>query len=211
MRMCTHIQTQCVRACIHRRTHTHKHARARAQTHRHTHEHKYTRTNTQAHTCVHTQYTHTRAHTHTHAHMHMHAHVAHAMGFANFSASLATLPHLSFILLATDLIVLFCWQSRLSTELIKSLKAGGRFLSFEDLTQDEVHMIDGYMQGMMQVGLGGLGGQKGKFAFRDTFMGLKPPATSSTCVIAPFFCTAAARIMSLSFSFLLQICALRSS
>ena len=35
---------------------------------------------------------HTHAQTHTHAHMHMHAHVASVMGFANFTASLATLP-----------------------------------------------------------------------------------------------------------------------
>ena len=54
--------------------HTYRHARARI------------------HTGVHA---YTRAHTHSHAHMHMHAHVTRVMGFANFSASLATLPHLS--------------------------------------------------------------------------------------------------------------------
>jgi hypothetical protein len=40
-----------------------------------------------------------RAHIHSHAHMHMHAHVERVMGFTNFSASLATLPHLSHLCL----------------------------------------------------------------------------------------------------------------
>ena len=59
-----------------------------AQTHRHTSAHTHTLLHAYAHT-------HTHTHTHSHAHMHMHAHVARVMGFANFSASLATLPHLS--------------------------------------------------------------------------------------------------------------------
>jgi len=37
----------------------------------------------------------THVQTHRHTHTHRHAHVAHVMGFANFSASLATLPYLS--------------------------------------------------------------------------------------------------------------------
>ena len=101
----------------HTHTHTHMHAHAhtytntnarantlrRAHTHTHAHTHKhtctrahtYTRTNTQAHTRAHT-HTHSHTHTHTHTHMHMHAHVVRVMGFANFSASLATLPHCLF-------------------------------------------------------------------------------------------------------------------
>ena len=79
-------------------THTYKQRRARI----HPDANIFTRTNTQAHKRSHTHtlariraHTHTHTHTHSHAHMHMHAHVARVMGFANFSASLATLPHLS--------------------------------------------------------------------------------------------------------------------
>jgi len=51
-------------------------AHARAYTHTHTH-------------------TRTRAHTYTHAHMHAHVALTVLMGFANFSASLASLLHMS--------------------------------------------------------------------------------------------------------------------
>ena len=54
-------------------THTNTHTRVKTHGHTYTHSHK--------HTCTHTN---TRAHTHTHMH-----------AFANFSALLATLPHLS--------------------------------------------------------------------------------------------------------------------
>jgi len=62
-------------------THTHTHVCAHIHTHKHTGTHAHTHT-----------YTHTLTHSDTH-YMHMHAHVARVMGFANFSASLATLPH----------------------------------------------------------------------------------------------------------------------
>jgi hypothetical protein len=78
-RMRTHIQTQ-TRTNTHRRAHARTHAHAQAQTHSRAH--------------IQTP-NHTRAHTRTHTHVHMHAHVVHMMGFANFSALLVTLPHLS--------------------------------------------------------------------------------------------------------------------
>jgi len=94
---------------LHTRMYTYKHKRLRILTYAHTRTHiihtrMYTHTNTNAHeysqtrthtyTCTRTNtQTHAQAHTHTHAHMHMHAHVARVMGFAYFSASLATLPH----------------------------------------------------------------------------------------------------------------------
>jgi hypothetical protein len=71
----------------HTYTHIHSHACARA----HTYKHKRARMHTRAHTYTRTN---TQAHTHTCTHMHMHTHVARVMGFSNFSASLATLPHL---------------------------------------------------------------------------------------------------------------------
>ena len=95
-----HVYTQaCTYTHIH--MHTHKHADTRESTHTHTHAqiHRHARTHihTLSHTHTHTPHTHThtraRAHTHAHAHMHMHAHIARVMGFANFPASLATLPH----------------------------------------------------------------------------------------------------------------------
>jgi len=95
----THTGTH-THACAHTHTrmHTHIQTQTRANTHRpahaltHTHAHTYKRTNTQAHTRAHK---HTHTHTRSHMHMHMHAHVARVMGFAKFSAPLATLPHLS--------------------------------------------------------------------------------------------------------------------
>ena len=86
-------------ATRHKRTHTHNH------THTHTHAHMPTHTNAHEHiqactrkiTGTHTPtdtHAHIHTHKHTHAHMHMHAYVARVMGFANFSVSLATLPHL---------------------------------------------------------------------------------------------------------------------
>ena len=36
-------------------------------------------------------------HTHTHTHVQMHAHVVRVMGFAKFSALLATIPYLSIV------------------------------------------------------------------------------------------------------------------
>ena len=85
----THIQTQT-------RTNTRRHAHAGthctcARTNTNTHA-PYTHARTHRHSHAHTN---THAHAHTHAHMHMHAHAACVMGFAIFSASLATLPHLS--------------------------------------------------------------------------------------------------------------------
>ena len=91
MRMRTHIQTQ-TGAHIHTGTHTH--------THTHAQKHRHTRAHTHTHTC-----THTRAHTHLHAHMHIHAHVARVMVLANFSASLVTLPHLSFSFSCVELLL----------------------------------------------------------------------------------------------------------
>ena len=96
-----HIQTQtrthtytCTRTNTCTRTHTYTCTRTNtdihASTNTHAQTHRYTRTH--AHTHIHT---HACARTHLHAHMHMHAHVALVMGFANFSASLATPPHLS--------------------------------------------------------------------------------------------------------------------
>ena len=84
----------------HRRAHAHTHKYVRTYTHTHAHTHtntnarKYSQARTLTYTCTRTNtQTHAQAHTHTHAHMHMHAHVARVMGFAYFSASLATLPH----------------------------------------------------------------------------------------------------------------------
>jgi hypothetical protein len=87
-------------ACVH----TYKYKRAQLLTGAHTHVHMHTHkhTDTRAHIQMPKHTAHTRAHTQTHihaqshAHMHMHAHVARVMGFANFSASLVTLPYLSF-------------------------------------------------------------------------------------------------------------------
>ena len=80
-------------ACVH----TYKYKRAQLLTGAHTHVHMHTHKYTRAHTY---KRPNTQAHTraHTHAHVHMHAHVARVMGFANFSASLALLPHLSTFL-----------------------------------------------------------------------------------------------------------------
>jgi hypothetical protein len=81
---CTHVCARAhntntnTRVYTHRRAHTHTHARA--QTHRHTHA------RTHIHTCT---CTHTLTRTHAYACTRC------AMSFANFSASLATLPHLS--------------------------------------------------------------------------------------------------------------------
>ena len=77
---------------------THTHAHTQACTHIRSHTHSNTRARTQIHTLMHAN-THTRAYTHIHAtrtRTHRHARIALTvlMGFANFSASLATLPHL---------------------------------------------------------------------------------------------------------------------
>ena len=82
----THMRTY---AHTHAHAHTHRHTCAHTHTHIHMHTHKHTDTRTR---------THTKAQTHRHTHMHLHAQVERVMGFANFSASLPTLPHLSFIL-----------------------------------------------------------------------------------------------------------------
>ena len=79
----------------HTRTHVHAHTRTHASARAHTYKHKRAHTYTHTHARAQT-HGHTRAQTYTHAHMHMHAHVARVMCFANFLASLATLPHLSF-------------------------------------------------------------------------------------------------------------------
>jgi hypothetical protein len=96
----THVQTHIhihSHACACAHTYKHKHARVYTQAHTHTHKHMHTHKYTRAHTY---KRPNTQAHTraHTHAHVHMHAHVARVMGFANFSASLALLPHLSTFL-----------------------------------------------------------------------------------------------------------------
>jgi len=83
----THTNTN-TRVCTQRRAHTH--TLARTQTHTHARAHIHAQTHRHTHTYI---YTHTRAHAHTR--MHMHAHVARMMGFSNYSASLAMLPHLS--------------------------------------------------------------------------------------------------------------------
>ena len=80
--------------------HTHRHAHACARTHTHTNTHVHANRNRRAHA-----HTHAHAQTQTHACVkiytqkhtgtHTHVHVARVMGFANFSASLATLSHLS--------------------------------------------------------------------------------------------------------------------
>jgi hypothetical protein len=99
----THAHTQ---ACAH--THAHIHKQKRSCTHKrvqirtgthtqiHTHKHTHTYTYTYTHTHTHT-HTHTRTRTHTQAHVHIHACFALTtqVGFADFSASLATLHHLS--------------------------------------------------------------------------------------------------------------------
>ena len=55
-------------------------------------------THTQTRTHIHTQTrVHTHIHTHTHKYTDTYAHVARVMGFADFLASLVTLPHLSLI------------------------------------------------------------------------------------------------------------------
>ena len=97
----THARTNTF---AHTRAHKYKHKRARVLTGMHTHIHVHTHKHTdkRAHTykCPNTQVhtrAHTRTHTHSHARMHMHAHVAPVMGFANFLALLAMLPHLSLI------------------------------------------------------------------------------------------------------------------
>jgi len=90
----THTHTR-----MHAHTYTHTNTNAREYTQAHTRTYTCTRTNTRTHTrtSTHTNaLTHRHTHAHTHTHMHMHAHVECVMGFANFSASLATLPHLSF-------------------------------------------------------------------------------------------------------------------
>jgi len=102
-----------IQASTHTHTYTHTHTQTHIHTHTHTHARTYTHTNTntrkysqaRTRTCTrrNTQ-THAETHiqtpkhtgTHPHPHMHMHAHVACVMGFAKISASLATLPHLSF-------------------------------------------------------------------------------------------------------------------
>ena len=77
-------------------THIHSHSCACAHTYKHKHARKFTQARTHTYTCARTN-TQTRARTHAHAQMHRHtrAHVARVMDFANFSASLATLLHLS--------------------------------------------------------------------------------------------------------------------
>jgi hypothetical protein len=98
---CAHTHTY---AHMHAHIHTYKHKRARIRIGVHTHVHMHTHKHTDARVHTHTNaqtHRHTHARTHTHAHMHMHAHVAHVMGFANFPASLATLPHLSSLLVAS--------------------------------------------------------------------------------------------------------------
>jgi len=104
---CTHTHTH---ACPHTHTHTHIHTHAHTHTITNTREYTQvrartytcTRTNTQTHARAHIHThkhrhtrTHTRAHTHIHICIYMHACIARVMGFANFPALLATLPHLS--------------------------------------------------------------------------------------------------------------------
>ena len=78
------------------RTHTYTSTRTNTQTHMRAHIHTHKHTGTHPHTQIHTRIL-ARTHTDTLTHMHMHAHVARVMGFANFLASLATLPHLSLV------------------------------------------------------------------------------------------------------------------
>ena len=94
---CTHIYKH-KRACKYTQTRTHTYTCAHTQTHMHTRAHIHTHKHTGTYARTHT-HTHSHTHTHTHTHMHMHAHVARMMGFANISASLATHPHLPYILL----------------------------------------------------------------------------------------------------------------
>jgi len=85
-----HAHTYKQKCAVNRHRCAHVHTHADVETHAHIHMHKHTGTHTRAHT-----HTHTRTHTLSHAHMHMHAHVVRVTGFAKFSASLATHPHMS--------------------------------------------------------------------------------------------------------------------
>jgi hypothetical protein len=90
---------ELLKACMRAHKHTHAHARAHAHARTHTHmqERAHVRACTHTHTHTHTHkpaHKHTHTHTHTHKRARTHTEVAihSAKGFANFSASLATLP-----------------------------------------------------------------------------------------------------------------------
>ena len=97
----THTYTcTCTNTQTHTHTHKQKGTHAPSQTHGHTHTHAHMHTDKRAQTR-----THTHAHTHSHTRTHSYnACVARVMGLAKFSASLATLPPLS-------------WQQRESEEI----------------------------------------------------------------------------------------------
>ena len=115
----THTQV-CLHTHTHTYTHTHTHTQmhARIYTGAYTHIHMRRHSHTGTYVCTHTNtHTHTHTYTHSHAHMHMNAHVARVMGFANISASLATLPHLSLAPSSVDMHCLksrYAWQLRLA-------------------------------------------------------------------------------------------------